>query len=143
VRQFVSEKDAKVVVIDTLNGFLQAMPGEQLLAIHLHELLSYLNHRGVVSLLNLAQSGLIGTHMQTAIDVSYLADNVLLLRYFEIHGEVRQALSVVKRRAGKHERTIRELKLSDGKITVGSPLTNFQGILTGTPLIQNGKPAQD
>jgi circadian clock protein KaiC len=133
VRRSVEEDGARAVLIDSLNGFLQAMPGEQFLALHLHELLTYLNNRGVLTLLVLAQMGLVGSAMQTPIDVSYLADNVLVLRYFEARGEVRQAISMMKKRSGGHERSIRELRLGPDTIRVGAPLSNFQGILSGSP----------
>jgi len=123
---------ARIVVIDSLNGYLNAMPEERFLIAQLHELLTYLGHRGVVTFLIVAQHGLFGS-MQSPIDTTYLADAVVLFRYFEARGEVRQALSVVKKRSGKHERTIRELKLGNGGIAVGDPLRDFQGILTGTP----------
>lgn len=133
VRAVVDTEDARVVVIDSLNGFLQAMPGEEYLALHLHELLTYLNHKGVVTLLVLAQSGLVGAAMQTPADVSYLADNILVLRYFEAQGEVKQAISMIKKRSGEHEHTIRELRLGSKTIQVGEPLTNFHGVLSGIP----------
>jgi len=135
VRHAVEVDHAKVVVIDSLNGFLQSMPGEQYLALHLHELLTFLNHRGVVTLLVLAQAGVIGANVQTPADVSYLADNILVLRYFEAKGEVRQAISMIKKRSGPHEHTIRELRLDDGAIFVGPPLTGFHGVLTGIPAL--------
>jgi circadian clock protein KaiC len=138
VQDHVERKNARIVVFDSLNGYLQSMPGEHFLAIHLHELLAYLNNRGVLTLMILAQAGMIGSQMQSAIDVSYLADNILLLRYFEAHGEVRQAISTIKRRAGAHERTIRELRLGPDRIHVGRPLNDFQGILTGTPSFLGG-----
>jgi circadian clock protein KaiC len=138
IREAVEERNTRMVIIDSLNGFLQAMPGEQFLAIQLHELLTFLNHEGVVSLLVLAQAGVIGTAMQTPVDVSYLADTILLLRYFESFGEVRQAISVVKKRSGRHERSIRELQLSSSGIRVGKPLSDYQGILTGTPSFLGG-----
>jgi circadian clock protein KaiC len=139
VRERVDIDHARIIVIDSLNGFLQSMPGEQFLALHLHEMLTYLNHKGVVSLLVLAQAGVIGTNVQTPADVSYLADNILVLRYFEAKGEVRQAISMIKKRSGPHEHTIRELKLSGGGIHVGEPLTSFHGVLTGIPaLVGNG-----
>jgi len=109
------------------------MPGEQFLSLHLHELLTYLNNRGIVTLMILAQMGLVGSAMQTPIDVSYLADNILVLRYFETKGEVRQAISMMKKRSGGHERSIRELRFGDNTIKVGAPLTDFQGILSGSP----------
>lgn len=134
VRESVENGDVRIVLIDSLNGFLQAMPGEQFLALHLHELLTYLNNRGVVTLMVLAQMGLVGSAMQTPIDVSYLADNILVLRYFEAGGEVRQAISMMKKRSGGHERSIRELRLGPDTIRVGAPLSDFQGILSGTPI---------
>jgi circadian clock protein KaiC len=142
VRQAVAENQAQTIVIDSLNGFLQSMPGEQYLALHLHELLTYLNNRGVVTLMVLAQMGMIGSAMQSPVDVSYLADNILVLRYFEAHGEVRQAISMIKKRSGSHEHTIRELRLGPERIWLGEPLTNFQGVLSGIPAILgqgNGK----
>jgi circadian clock protein KaiC len=134
VREAVENSDVRLVLIDSLNGFLQAMPGEQFLALHLHELLTYLNNRGVVTLMVLAQMGLVGSAMHTPIDVSYLADNILVLRYFEAGGEVRQAISMMKKRSGGHERSIRELRLGPDRIRVGAPLSDFQGILSGTPI---------
>jgi len=101
--------------------------------VHLHELLSYLNHKEVTTFMVLAQSGVIGNHMRSPIDVSYISDNVLLFRYFEAEGAVRQAVSVVKRRNGRHERTIRELRMSSNGIEIGEPLKQFQGVLTGVP----------
>ncbi|MDY3556389.1 ATPase domain-containing protein [Gemmata sp. JC717] len=127
---------AKVVVIDSLNGYLHAMPEEDFLTAQMHELLTYLGHKGVVTFLVLAQHGMIG-QMQTPVDTTYLADTVVLFRYFEAAGEVRQAVSVVKKRSGRHERTIRELKL-DGGIRVGEPLKAFRGVLTGTPTYDGG-----
>ena len=115
-----------------MNGFLNAMPHEQFLAMQLHELLSYLAQQGVATILTLAQHGFIGT-MQTPVDVSYLADTVLLFRYFEYAGEIRQALSVIKKRSGPHERAIRELVFGQGEIHVGEPLKDFEGVLTGVP----------
>jgi circadian clock protein KaiC len=134
VRKRVEEDQCRAVLIDSLNGFLQAMPGEQFLALHLHELLTYLNNRGILTLLILAQMGLVGSAMHTPIDVSYLADNILVLRYFEAHGEVRQAISMMKKRSGGHERSIRELRLRPGGIEVGDPLVDFQGVLSGVPM---------
>jgi circadian clock protein KaiC len=133
VRRSVEKDGVRAVLIDSLNGFLQAMPGEQYLALHLHELLTYLNNCGVVTLMVLAQMGLVGSAMHTPIDVSYLADNILVLRYFEAHGEVRQAISMMKKRSGGHERSIRELRLGPETIRVGAPLSDFQGILSGSP----------
>lgn len=133
VREYVEREQVRAVLIDSLNGFLQAMPGEQFLALHLHELLTYLNNCGVLTLLILAQMGLVGSAMQTPIDVSYLADNILIFRYFENQGEVRKAISMMKKRSGAHERSIRELRLHSNGIQVGAPLIDFQGILSGSP----------
>lgn len=123
---------AKVVVIDSLNGYLHAMPEERFLTAQLHELLTYLGHKGVVTFLLVAQHGISG-NMQTPVDTTYLADTVILFRYFEAMGEVRQAISVVKKRSGKHERTIREISLGEGGISIGKPLRDFHGVLSGTP----------
>ncbi len=123
---------AKIVVIDSLNGYLYAMPEERFLIAQLHELLTYLGHKGVVTFLLVAQHGLIGA-MQSPIDTTYLADAVVLFRYFEAMGELRQAIAVVKKRSGKHERTIRELRLESTGVKVGEPLTGFHGVFTGTP----------
>jgi circadian clock protein KaiC len=127
---------AKIVIIDSLNGYLNAMPEERFLTSQLHELLTFLGHNGVVTFLVVAQHGLLGHAMQTPIDTSYLADAVILFRYFETMGEVRQAISVVKKRSGRHERSIREFKMESTGITVGPPLQQFHGILTGTPLLR-------
>ena len=127
----VEQRNARIVVIDSLNGYMNAMPSERFLLIQMHELLMYLGKMGVVTLLVMAQHGLMGTAMQTPVDVSFLADTVILLRYFEAMGEVRQAISVVKKRRSGHERTIRELHLGSGGITIGAPLRDFQGVLTG------------
>ncbi|MBR0755366.1 AAA family ATPase [Bradyrhizobium jicamae] len=132
VRDAVEKAGARVVIIDSLNGYLNAMPDERFLVLQMHELLSYLNQLGVLTLMVLAQHGLVG-HMQTPIDLSYLSDAVIMLRYFEASGRVRRAISVVKKRSGTHENTIREFQLSAGGLKVGPPLTQFSGILTGTP----------
>ena len=132
VRKLVEDEDLRVLVVDSMNGFLNAMPHEQFLAMQLHELLAYLGQQGVATILTLAQHGFIG-NMQSPVDVSYLADSVLLFRYFEFAGEIRQALSVIKKRSGQHERAIRELIFGDGTITVGEPLKDFKGVLTGVP----------
>jgi circadian clock protein KaiC len=129
---------AKVVVIDSLNGYLHAMPEERFLLAQLHELLAFLGHRGVVSFLVVAQHGLLG-NMQAPVDITYLADTVVLFRFFEAMGQVRQAISVVKKRSGKHERTIRELRLGSGGLTLGEPLTDFQGVLSGTPTFRGAE----
>lgn len=131
----VEEGGARVVVIDSLNGYLNAMPEERFLTIQMHELLTYLNQRGIVTLLVMAQHGFLGTSMATPVDVSYLADTVLMLRYFESAGAVRRALSVIKKRAGMHEDTIRELAITAQGLRVGQPLRQFQGVLTGVPIL--------
>ncbi|MFZ5480949.1 MAG: ATPase domain-containing protein [Myxococcota bacterium] len=123
---------ARMVLIDSLNGYLQAMPEEKFLVILLHELLAFLAQRRVATFLVLAQTGL-GGPMHTPVDASYLADTIVLLRYFEAQGAIRQALSVVKKRSGPHERTIREVSIGRGGLLVGEPLTEFQGVLTGVP----------
>ena len=140
IRRGVEDNAWKIVVIDSLNGLMNSMNEEHSLTVQLHELLSYLNQVGVASFLVLAQYGLLGHAISSPIDVSYLADNVLLLRYFEASGEVRQALSVVKRRSGPHERSIRELLIRDGRLSIGEPLRNFTGVLTGTPEFKGGQP---
>jgi circadian clock protein KaiC len=133
VRKAVEEDGARVVVIDSLNGYLSAMPDERFLVLQMHELLSYLNQLGVLTILVLAQHGLVGP-MQTPIDLSYLSDAVLMLRYFEFEGTVRRALSVVKKRSGWHEHTIREFRLSPPHgLAIGPPLRDFNGVFTGTP----------
>jgi circadian clock protein KaiC len=133
IRHAVEEGQAKVVVIDSLNGYLNAMPEERFLVIQLHELLSYLAQHGVATIIVAAQQGLLGGPMHSPVDTTYLADGVILLRYFEFAGEVRQAISVIKKRSGPHERTIREFRLTPGSIHVGEALRNFHGVLTGVP----------
>jgi circadian clock protein KaiC len=140
VRAAVEQTHARVVVIDTLNGYLNAMPDERFLVLQMHELLSYLNQLGVVTILVLAQHGLMGP-MQTPLDISYLSDTVVMLRYFEAEGEIRWAISVVKKRSGLHESKIREFRLGSGGLEVGPPLTDFRGVFTGTPTyVGNPKP---
>jgi circadian clock protein KaiC len=133
VRQLVEKQDLKLLIIDSLNGFLNAMPGEHFLAMQLHEMLAYLSQKGVTTIMTVSQVGFVGTNIDTPVDVSYLADTVLLFRYFEAAGEVRQVLSVIKKRSGEHERTIRELVMRNGVIKVGEVLTEFDGVLTGSP----------
>ena len=132
VRTAVEVNDASIVVIDSLTGYMNAMPSERFLSLHLHELLSYLGQRGVTTILLLTQHGMTDGSPTSTIDTSYLADTVLLLRYFEHFGEVRQALSVIKKRTGKHERTIRELSMN-GEIAIGEPLRDFHGVFSGAP----------
>jgi circadian clock protein KaiC len=134
IRRAVTQDNAKVVIIDSLNGYLNAMPNEQFLIIQLHELLTFLGQSGVATLLIGAQHGLIGMQMQTPVDASYLADAVVILRYFEAGGMVRQAISVLKKRGGAHERSIRDFSLTSSGVQVGEPLKQFRGILTGVPI---------
>lgn len=133
IRELVEGQNAKIVVIDSLNGLLNAMPDERFLIIQLHELLTFLGQQGVCTILTLAQQGVIGSNMSSPLDLSYIADSVLLFRYFESHGTVKQALSVMKKRSGPHERTIRELSFDHHGVQVGPPLENFEGVLTGVP----------
>ena len=131
------EAGARVVVIDSLTGYLNAMPEERFLSTHLHELFAYLNQKGVLTIIVVAQHGMIvGTGNHGEVDVSYLADTVLLFRYFEAAGEVAQALSFFKKRTGPHERTIRRLRIDSNGIQVGDPLRAFRGIMTGVPIYQ-------
>jgi circadian clock protein KaiC len=136
IRTAVEQDNASIVVIDSLNGYLNAMPGERFLVIQLHELLMFLGHHGVATILIGAHQGLIGSSMNTPVDASYLADAVILLRYFEARGEVRQAISVVKKRGSQHERTIREFRMTKGRLEIGEPLREFRGVLTGTPVFE-------
>ncbi len=141
VRQTVEREKTRIVVIDSLNGYLNAMPSERHLTLHLHELLTYLGQQGVTTLLLMAQHGLVGDSVQVPIDASYLADTVILMRYFEAVGEVRQAISVIKKRTGRHERTIREVRFEGEKgIVIGEPVREFHGVLTGSPVyVGNGQ----
>jgi circadian clock protein KaiC len=141
VRAAVDNDHATIVVIDSLNGYLNAMPEERYLVAQLHELFMFLRQRGVLAISVVAQHGLVG-QMQAPVDLSYLADNVLLLRFFEAHGAVRQAISVLKKRSGPHEKTIRELRLDSSGVVVGEPLAEFQGVLTGVPVFIGGKAAE-
>jgi circadian clock protein KaiC len=142
IRQAVEQGGARVLVVDSLNGYLNAMAEEQLVLIQFHELLAYLAQMGVVTLMINAQIGLIG-QMTTTVDVSYLADTVILLRYFEASGEVRQAISVLKKRTGPHERTIRELTISKAGLEIGPALRHYRGILTGVPQEIDSTPAYE
>jgi circadian clock protein KaiC len=132
VRNVVDAGGVKTVIIDSLNGYHAAMPEESFLILHIHELLQYLNRQGATTFVTVAQHGLVGD-MKAPVDVTYLADTVILLRYFEASGEVRRAMSVIKKRAGKHERTIREFEIDDRGISLGDPLKGFQGVLQGVP----------
>ncbi|HET8541268.1 MAG TPA: ATPase domain-containing protein [Anaeromyxobacter sp.] len=133
LRRTAEEGEARLVVIDSLNGYLNAMPQESFVALQLHELLSYLGQHGVLTVMTVAQHGLVGMETSAPIDLSYLADAVLLFRYFEAAGQVHKALSVVKKRGGPHESTIRELLLGGRGVRVGPVLEQFQGVLTGNP----------
>src|SRR3954471_8008972 len=137
VRLSVQDDGVRVVIIDSLNGYMNAMPEERFLILQMHELLSTLNQLGVITILVLAQHGLMGP-MQTPLDISYLSDAVLMLRYFEAVGRVRRAISVVKKRSGAHEDAIREFRLTAEGVKVGPPLTEFQGILSGIPSYRGG-----
>jgi len=137
VRDAVEQRNVRVLLIDSLNGYLNAMPDERFLVLQMHELLSFLNQLGVLTIMVLAQHGMLG-HMQTPIDLSYLSDAVIMLRYFEAGGRVRRAISVVKKRSGTHENTIREFQLTAEGLKVGPPLTEFSGIFTGTPTYVGG-----
>ncbi|MGA0607473.1 ATPase domain-containing protein [Phenylobacterium sp. VNQ135] len=132
VRNCVEKHQVRTIVIDSLNGYQAAMPEEHYLLLHMHELLQFLNRQGANTFLTVAQHGLVGD-MKSPVDVTYLADTVLLLRYFEARGSVRRAVSVIKKRGGQHEKTIREYQIGDEGISVGPPLTEFQGILRGVP----------
>jgi circadian clock protein KaiC len=134
VQQAVERDHARLIVIDSLNGYLNAMPEEQFLTAQLHELLTYLGRRGVTTIMVVAQHGLLGSQMESPVDTSYLADSVVLFRYFEHNGTVRKAISVLKKRSGAHEENIRELEFGPKGISVSEPLTNFHGILTGVPI---------
>ena len=139
VRRCVEINEVRTVVIDSLNGYQAAMPGEQALILHMHELLQYLNRQGASTFLTVAQHGLVGD-MKAPVDVTYLADTVVLLRYFEAAGRVRRAMSVIKKRTGVHEDTIREYRIDPRGITLGKPLTNFHGVLRGVPSMIGGSP---
>lgn len=132
VRTCMQAKDLRTIVIDSLNGYQAAMPEEQFLVLHMHELLQFLNRSGVTTFLTIAQHGLVGD-MQAPVDITYLADTVILLRYFEANGRVRRAMSVIKKRTGAHEDTIREYQIGSNGLTVGAPLAGFQGVLRGVP----------
>lgn len=138
VQQAVQREGVRMVVVDSLNGFLHAMPDQRHLLLQLHELLAFLNQQGVASIMVMTQQGLIG-HMQTPLDLTYLADTVVLLRYFEHDGMVSQAVSVMKKRSGYHEKTIREYSLTKDGILVGAPLVELQGVLTGVPVHRSNR----
>ena len=139
VRSVVQDFGARIVVIDSLNGYISAMPSEGLLQTHLHELFAYLDELGIMSIMIVAQHGLLFAETG-GIDVSYLSDTALLLRYFEADGEILQAISVFKKRTGPHERTVRQLKISSEGLLIGEPLRGFQGVLTGVPQYRGTEP---
>ena len=139
VRRSVEIHGAQTVVIDSLNGYQAAMPGEHALVLHMHELLQFLNRKGATTFLTVAQHGLVGD-MKAPVDVTYLADTVILLRFFEAFGRVRRAVSVVKKRMGPHEESIREYRIGSQGVTLGLPLTSFQGILRGVPMMVGNEP---
>ncbi|MEO6526240.1 MAG: ATPase domain-containing protein [Gemmatimonadaceae bacterium] len=144
VMRAVQVDDVSLIVIDSINGFMNSMPSERLLGVQLHEMLSFLADHGVTSVLTLVQQGVFGGPVEDAVDVSYLADTVVLLRYFEYQGAVRKAISVVKKRSGAHEHTIRECRVAHGGLQVGQPLTDFRGVLTGVPQYTGqGEPLMD
>jgi circadian clock protein KaiC len=128
----VRQRDARLVVIDSMNGYMQAMPESSHLNIQLHELLSFLNRNGVLSVMTVAQNGLVG-QMSAPVDITYLADTVVLLRYFEQSGRIKKAISVIKKRIGRHEDTLREFRIDSKGLRVGEPLVQFHGVLTGIP----------
>jgi circadian clock protein KaiC len=134
VRESVQGRGARVIIIDSLNGYLNAMPQNNYLTAQLHELLSYLNNQGVATFFTVAQTGMIGSNMTSPVDASYLADSVVLLRYFELTGTVRKAISVLKKRTGGHEGSIRELWFDQGGIHLSEPLLQLRGVLTGGPI---------
>jgi circadian clock protein KaiC len=135
VSEEVEIQNTRLVIIDSVNGYLMATPQMRFLTMQFHELLDYLNRNGVISIMIVGQYGLVGA-MQSPIDMSYLADSVVLMRYFEAGGSIHQALSVLKKRAGEHERTIREYRIGEGGIQLGEPLKDFQGVLTGVPIFK-------
>jgi circadian clock protein KaiC len=135
--QAVEGEGVSMIVLDSLNGYVNAMPQEEFLHLHLHELLSYVNQRGVMTVMILAQHGLVGP-MGAPVDVSYLADAVVVTRFFEARGSIKKAISIVKKRSGPHEDTIREMKMTPAGVVVGEPLVHFEGVLTGVPRYVGG-----
>ena len=138
VRSAVEDSDASVVVIDSLNAYLHAMPSDNFLVLQMHELLSYLAQQGVVSIMVLGQHGVTGD-LRSDIDISYLADTVLMMRFFEAEGEIRKSISVIKTRTSDHERSIREFKIDQDGISIGEPLRGFSSILSGSPVYNASK----
>jgi circadian clock protein KaiC len=137
IREEVEARNTRVIVVDSLNGFLTAMPEEHFLTVQLHEMLSYLRQRGVLAILTVAQAGMMG-QMTSPVDVSFLADTGVMLRFFELHGEVKKAVSVLKRRLGGHATDIRELTMDKHGVHLGARLSNMQGVLTGVPRLLPG-----
>ncbi|HEX7192782.1 MAG TPA: ATPase domain-containing protein, partial [Thermoanaerobaculia bacterium] len=135
VRDAAERDHARVIVIDSLNGYLNAMPEEKYLLLHLHELLAFLGQHGIATILVYAQHGLLGSQMASTVDISYLADCVILVRYFEAHGEVRKAISVIKKRSGAHETAIRQLQITSDGLKIGRSLKQFRGVLSGVPVL--------
>jgi circadian clock protein KaiC len=138
VRDVVEQNNVQTVVIDSLNGYQAAMPEEGALILHMHELLQYLNRQGASTFLTVAQHGLVGD-MKSPVDITYLADTVILLRYFEAFGRVLRAISVVKKRTGAHENTIREYRIGENGFSLGEPLEDFHGVLRGVPTYVGGE----
>ncbi len=142
IRQAVVDDGVRMVLIDSINGYLNAMPAERYLTLQLHELLAFLNQQGVITIMVLAQQGLVGP-MQSTVDLTYLADTVVLSRYYESRGEVKKALAVIKKRSGNHERTIRDMRIDKNGISLGEPLRDLQGVLTGVPSFVPGEKANN
>jgi circadian clock protein KaiC len=143
VRDAVEQHHVRVIIIDSLNGYLNAMPEEQYLLLHLHELFAFLGQHGVATILVYAQHGLLGSQMGTTVDISYLADCVILLRYYEAQGHVCKAISVIKKRSGAHETAIRKLDITNNGMKIGPPLRHFRGVLSGTPVVEEPFPQAD
>ena len=139
VRRAVDEDGVSVVLMDSMNGYRYAMPEEEFLTLHLHELFSYLNHHGVATLVVVAQHGFLGDAVEEPLHISYLADSVILLRYFEAFGQIRKAVSMIKKRIGGHERAIRELLLEPGRVDVGEELRDFLGVISGELQYRGGE----
>ncbi len=137
----VESRACRMLLIDSLSGYLATMLEEQYLILQIHELLAYLNQRGVATFLINPQSGMVGEGLTAGLNVSYIADTVVLLRFFEAAGRIRKAISVMKNRGGPHEDTIRELRIDAAGIRVGEPLTEFRGVLSGTPEYVGAAPA--
>ncbi len=138
IRRQVEQEHVRLLLIDSLNGYMNAMHENRAVLLQLHELLSYLNQHDVLTIITVAQHGLVGEAVVSPLDVSYLADTVVLLRYFEAGGAVRKAISVLKKRTGAHEEVIREFKIRDNHLEVGEPLSAFRGVLTGVPVYIGG-----